>query len=504
MSVIVYIPTGLQTPELEIMLSKAQSAIDAGESTVLATCAGGIGYACSLNIYGLRSICVACKSQTRHGLGALRGSYEHIETPVQVELPIGAVTRLEVLENRWTLKDYIFEGVDVGQAAYSSYIGVSRDQDLEGRLARCSLSKLLVTSENLVSWARMSLSQRTAHRVVLYNGRQNQYRPLLRVAQQMKIPVEVMEFSGQNSGCVYTFEDQLPQDLDVLNRSIEMRWKTFGGDIRKCAADYYSYKRSGGVINDSKAYVLDQKAGMLPVGWDASKHNVAIFNSSEDEFAALGGEYDKTLYRNQTEAITRLCESLHDDPDVVLWLRIHPNLKDVGWSFAARLHELQAKHANVHVIAGDSSVSSYSLLDACAITLSFGSTMGVEAAYWGKPSILVGRCVYERLGSVYTPTTHEEVVELIRKRDLSALPVEGAYKVALFWSLGGHSLHGFSGNRATGFKFAGRRLGKTAWENLSYGLGKFIEKAILGRLINFGLRRARSNYERGDGALSGR
>jgi hypothetical protein len=428
----------------------------------------------------------------------------HVETPVQVEFPIGTLSRLELFENRWTLKNYSFDGVDVGQAAYSSYIGVSRDQDLEGRLARYSLRQLLVTSENLVGWARMTLSQRTAHRVVLYNGRQNQYRPLLRVAQQMKIPVEVMEFSGQHAGCVYTFEDQLPQDLDVLNRSIETRWKTFGGDIRKCAADYYTYKRSGGVINDSKAYVLDQKVGMLPVGWNASKHNVAIFNSSEDEFAALGGEYDKTLYPNQAEAITRLCESLHDDPDVVLWLRIHPNLKNVGWGFAVRLHELQAKYANVHVIAGDSPVSSYSLLDACAITLSFGSTMGVEAAYWGKPSILIGRCVYELLGSVYTPTTHEEVVELLRTRDLPALPVEGAYKVALFWSLGGHSLHSFTGNRSTGFRFAGRLLGKTLFEKLSYGFGKFFENIILGKLINFGLRRAKSKYERGGGAFFSR
>jgi hypothetical protein len=324
------------------------------------------------------------------------------------------------------------------------------------------------------------------------------------VAQQMKIPVEVMEFSGQHAGCVYTFENQLPQDLGVLNGSIQARWLSFDGDAKQCAADYYTYKRSGGVINDSKAYVLGQQAGLLPVDWDASKHNIAIFNSSEDEFAALGGEYDKTLYRNQTEAITRLCESLHDDPDVVLWLRIHPNLKDIGWSFATRLRDLQPKHANVRVIAGDSPVSSYSLLDACAITLSFGSTMGVEAAYWGKPSILVGRSVYERLGSVYTPKTHEEVVALVRRRDLAALPVEGAYKVALFWSKGGHSLPGFTGDRATGFRFAGRLFGKTLWEKLSYGLGKFLEKAILGELINFGLRRAKANLgEEGD-ALSDR
>lgn len=504
MSVVVYLPTGLQTPELEIMLSKAQAAIDAGQSTVVATCAGGSGYACSLNIYGLNSICAACRAQTRRGLKSLRGNYEHAETPARVALPPATSSKDRVLGNRWSLKDYSFENTDVGQAAYSSYIGLSRDQDLEGRLAIWSLRQLLATSETLVVWARMMLTHHAAHRVVLYNGRQNQYRPLLRVAQQMMIPAEVMEFSGQHSGCVYTFENQLPQDLDVLNRCIQGCWQGFDGYVKQCAADYYTYKRSGGVINDSKAYVLGQQAGMLPSGWDASKHNVAIFNSSEDEFAALGGEYDKTLYRNQTEAITRLCESLHDDPEVVLWLRIHPNLKDVGWSFATRLHDLQSKHSNVRVIAGDSPVSSYSLLDACAITLSFGSTMGVEAAYWGKPSILVGRCVYERLGSVYTPATHEEVVRLVRRRDLAALPVEGAYKVALFWSKGGHPLPGFTGDRATGFRFAGRLFRKTVWERLSYGLGKFFEKAILGKFINFGMRRTKANLGGVGDALSDR
>lgn len=502
MSVFVYLPTGIHTPELEIILSKAQAAIDAGYPTVVATCAGGWGYACSLNIYGLSSICAACRTQTRRGLESLRGNYEHVETPAQIALPGVVASEEQVLRNRWLLKDYDFENTDVGQAAYSSYISLSRDQDLEGRLASWSLRQLVATSEALVVWARVIFTRYAVDRVVLYNGRQNQYRPLLRVAQQMMIAVEVMEFSGQHSGCVYTFEDQLPQDLDLLNSCIQSRWESFDGDIKRCAADYYTYKRSGGVINDSKSYVLSQQIGMLPVGWDDSKHNVAIFNSSEDEFAALGGEYDKTLYRNQTEAIIRLCESLRNDSHVVLWLRIHPNLKDVGWSFAARLHDLESKYANIRVIAGDSPVSSYSLLDACAITLSFGSTMGVEAAYWGKPSILVGRCVYERLGSVYTPRTHEEVVGLIRSRDLAPLPAEGAYKVALFWSKGGHCLSGFTGDRSAGFRFSGQLFQMTLWQKLSYGFGKFLEKVILGKLINFGLRRKNTNFKEVGGALS--
>nr|WP_281722642.1 hypothetical protein [Nitrosomonas nitrosa] len=48
MSTLIYIPVGLQTPELEILITKVQNCINAGENTIVATCAGGKGYTCSL------------------------------------------------------------------------------------------------------------------------------------------------------------------------------------------------------------------------------------------------------------------------------------------------------------------------------------------------------------------------------------------------------------------------------------------------------------------------
>ena len=38
MSTLIYIPAGLQTPELEILIAKVQNSIDAGENTIVATC----------------------------------------------------------------------------------------------------------------------------------------------------------------------------------------------------------------------------------------------------------------------------------------------------------------------------------------------------------------------------------------------------------------------------------------------------------------------------------
>ncbi len=482
---LIYIPSGLQSPELEIMLSKAQISINNGYKTFLVSCSGGKGYACSFNIYGLKSICHSCRSQVNKGLSHLRGSYYHFKTPKNITKYLSEEEKLSILKNRWNVKRYIFKDCDVGQAAYSSYISATRDQDLEGKLSRWSLCKLLNTSQSLLEWFEEIIDVNKITSIVLYNGRQNQSRPLVRLAQLRHIDLEVMEFSGQHAGCVYSFHNNLPQDLIHLNECIQLCWQAYRGNIKQVVEEYYSYKRLGGVINDSKAYVNGQQTGLLPDGWDASKHNIGIFNSSEDEFAALGGEYDNTLYKNQSEAIARICEALCDDSNIVLWLRIHPNLHKVNWSFAQQFSKLESKFSNFHVIPATSPISSYSLLDASSIVLSFGSTMGVEAAYWGKPSVLVGRCVYEKLGSVYTPNTHAEVVSLLRDRKLKVLSPEGAYKVALFWSKGGTNLHGLTGDRVSGFNFFNHKIKRSLIMNLYFGFSKFIEKYIISFLINF-------------------
>ena len=484
MAELVFFPTGLQTPELEIMLSKAQISIDNGNKVIVATCSGGRGYACSLNIYGVPLICYTCRSQTRRGLSLLKGKFTHITTPSIEQFSVDVCSKEQILESRYTLKNYRFNDVDVGQAAYSSYIGLSRDLDLEGYLSRYSLKKLLSTSETLAKWSEIIFESRNISKVFLYNGRQNQYRPVLRVAQNNKIPVEVMEFAGQSASCVYDFQNQLPQDIDTLVSKIEFCWESFCGDKLRSASEFFISKRSGGAVNDQKSYVREQREGMIPKGWDSSRRNIVIFNSSEDEFSALGGEYDKTLYASQVNAISLLLESLKDEQDIIFWLRMHPNLKGVSWSFASKLKHLGSKYKNINVILPESPISTYSLLDMCDVAISFGSTMGVEAAYWGKPSILLGRCAYERYHSVYVPTSHSEAVSLICNRELPSLDKEGAYKVGLFWSKGGKSLLNFSGNRKDGFKFLDHYIQKSFYGKLSFGIGKFFEKFILGRLIN--------------------
>ena len=52
MNYLVHIPSGLPSPELEILLSKSQEIISKKKSLYIVVCAGLNNYACSLNPYG--------------------------------------------------------------------------------------------------------------------------------------------------------------------------------------------------------------------------------------------------------------------------------------------------------------------------------------------------------------------------------------------------------------------------------------------------------------------
>jgi hypothetical protein len=100
---------------------------------------------------------------------------------------------------------------------------------------------------------------------------------------------------------------------------------------------------------------------------------------------------------------------------------------------------------------------------------------------------LVGRCIYERLGSVYTPQTHDDAVAMLRDRRLAPLPVTGALKVALFWSQGGRPIANFGGSRREGFSFCGHQINRTRMERLRYVAFKFLEKHVMGDWLNYRL-----------------
>ena len=124
---------------------------------------------------------------------------------------------------------------------------------------------------------------------------------------------------------------------------------------------------------------------------------VVFFSSSGDEIAEL--ELDWTcFFGGQGNALRLLAEQCRQLPGYSLVVRTHPHNR------FKPAHDVDQWTADVVAAAPDvhldqhSPVDSYELMRQADIVVTYGSTTGVEAAFAGKPVIVMGPSAYDLLG----------------------------------------------------------------------------------------------------------
>jgi len=236
--------------------------------------------------------------------------------------------------------------------------------------------------------------------------------------------------------------------------------------IKKIIADLFFIKKFLGEDTDYKSFTKEQDIFQLPSELNNYKKVVTIYTSSNFEFDYVSNEYTYKFYSSQIDGIIQIVNSLKNEKDIGIFLREHPNQKFGKSNFRQQLRQLN--FSNFHYIPAESAVSSYKLLLKSNVVITFNSTMGIEATYWGIPSILCSNAIYENFNIVYKPSTHDEVINLI-KSNLEPISKDDVYKYGYY-----HSTFGIK------FKY---------YEpiNLAYGkfLGKYIKCSRRIKLYNF-------------------
>jgi hypothetical protein len=204
----------------------------------------------------------------------------------------------------------------------------------------------------------------------------------------------------------------MPHDLEVYQRSMEKLWNQADPEEREAVGASLFEEKAKGIERQWYSYVTEQKKGQLPDGWDPACRNIAVFMSSEFEYAAVGPEWLNKLYKDQNEGLERIVASLEAaDAPAHLYIRMHPHMRGIHNANLTRTRAIRSPKATV--IPPESPISSYALLWACDKVLTFGSTVGIEAVYWGKPSVIAGPSYYHHLGATYNPADHEELIALL-------------------------------------------------------------------------------------------
>jgi len=417
MNVAIFSPYATVVPHFETELDIAQQHLDAGDQVEFFICTGQLAN-CDFNPNQEPERCQQCIGRRNMGLKLLSPTVSdpnlHRFEEHPIDPPNGPPTvdfRRESLRTRFDsvedLINYRIDQFDIGYAVLSSIVSICRDpepdlaehQGLVERFATTAFEAYFQTLNYLQT--RRSENQ-PIDRVYVYNGRFAAMRAIFRACEKMKVDCFLHE-RGCDGQHYELLKNHLPHDLAMIEKAIRDRWEQAASNPdRERVANSWFHDRLNRVEKVWHSFVKDQQAGRLPDDFDASGKNISIFCSSDDEFVAIGKAWQNDLYPNQVTAIDWIARDVHRrQPETQIYLRVHPNLKDVE---NQRLSDmLSLDHPNLTIIKPEAPIDTYALIRASDTVASFGSSVGSEAVFWGKPSVLLGPCFYQNLGGETKP-----------------------------------------------------------------------------------------------------
>lgn len=411
--------------------------VNEGNTVHLVYCDGKCINTCYHNMTSAKSICSQCIKYKKLLFEKLPQSVHYISfsdyastlaNPSIYPIEFNSIPELKKLD---------YKGVKIGYAAYSSFLTISRN--LFPKFTDEFFNyfhKALVTCCQYTDIVEKVIEDTQPEVVACYNSRFLYARPVVDLANKKGIPHLSYEttYNTKSEQVKITFHST-PHNVEENTEKINEHWNSskLSLEAKKEIASGFFYKRKNSISSGDKLYVKDQQLGLLPENWNSSKHNILILNSSEDEYAALGDEFEsKSLFSSQLEGIKFLIKQFEGKTDFHFYLRVHPNLKNIHYQYHLVLYELFKNLKNFTIIPANSPISTYSLIDNCNKVIVFGSTTGPEAVYWGKPTLLLSYCIYSKLDICYIPLNTQELIDLILDKELTPKDSFGALKYGFF------------------------------------------------------------------------
>ncbi|NBW99096.1 hypothetical protein EBR03_05950, partial [bacterium] len=314
------------------------------------------------------------------------------------------------------LKKYQYEQQSLGLGVASSLISCFRTAHFAPNKHVKLVKNALISAAEVFEKSKEIITQTKPQQVVTFNGRFATTKPIVLAAELVQIPVLIHE-RGSDFSKYEIFTDSV-HNFEFRQREIVRYWENADPSERqKLGHEFFKRRRAGHGIG-WHSFTADQEKGRIPQRASGKKRWV-YFSSSDDEFAAISDGFLSGPWNSQIEAVRNLLGLAASNSEVELVIRVHPHLKIKASIERARWSALQGP--NIINLPPSDPTDSYSLIESSDVVFSFGSTIGIEAAYWGRPSVLLGASSYAQSGAVYAPESASELRDLLR--DSSAIRV---------------------------------------------------------------------------------
>jgi hypothetical protein len=371
-----------------------------------------------------------CKSKFKNGWNILNpGPNVSLHELKDVEKDIQKYPNFKSIEE---LKLFKYDGESIGYGVVSSLSSTFKDHRFDVVKYSKEIKRELNTTIQIYQTLKLELLEYKPDLVYIFNGRLATHLPAKLLCKRFGVNFVCYEVSKRiNSYRLVNNKSVHEVISDEIVQRIRAQWTE---EKQESAKAFFLNKIDGKDFDKFPSFTKSQKYDGLPANFEKDKKNIVIFNSTIDEYASIEG-FENTIYEpDETAGIDKILDSFKSDTQYKFYLRVHPNMsnRSLTMSQLVDIRSLGRKHKNLHIIWPHEHVSSYALMRACEKVITFGSTTGVEATYWGTPSILGNYAAYENFGCVYIPKTHGELVELLRS-DLTPLPALYALQYVYYW-----------------------------------------------------------------------
>ena len=299
-------------------------------------------------------------------------------------------------------------------------------------------------------------------KVIVFNGRRVHDHAILAATEKAQIPIEIYELGATNLH--YDRYSHGTHDRQALQERMSGEFSSAKSEdeliARSLATEWFLARQRRGP-EGTNDFVAKQRLGMS-FEKNSSLKDVTFFVSSLDELASIGPEWESE-FQSQENALKQLKSCIDEIGGYRLIVREHPfmthmerrSMKD--WrSFLASLGP------NVLVVQADSQMDTYKMIADSDLVVSYGSTAGIEAAFMGKPSLLLAPSFYDNLGVSHLALNRVQIMDWLSNPKLLSSTQEACLTYGYFMAKRGNEMDDVEMTSPLTFIYKGKSFGPSS------------------------------------------
>ena len=407
-------------PIFEVEIEIIKKEIENNKAVTLITCDGEKDF-CVANEKMSKLICLYCKKRLNDGLNFI-GKFHKNQIHYINEKQINSFKKkqLDKIQNIKTKNDLLkieFKKNDIGRSILSTLVTQFNTENIDITKYKPLIEEIYKQSISALINFQKVLEKNKYNKILIFNGRIYNYRPLLRYSQKNKLNSYCYDYAYFSHKRYLVAKNDFTQNM--FGRAIEIKKIALS---RKLLLQKEIIKKSG--ISFFKSRINKKNTGpfaifnavqkdILPKTFLTKNFNISFFTSSDLETSLITDRKKRFIYDNQIVAIKKILNKFKNKK-INFYVRLHPNFSH-DHKNTKNFMNLEKIFDNIEIIKPLSNVSTYKLAKTSDLVIAFGSTIGIESVFLKTNVINLGPSAYKEFKIDFQPNNHKETIDIILK-----------------------------------------------------------------------------------------